>query len=82
MEPQPTHLDQRDPGKPAGDIRDEVDREIAAYGQLADLVLLVPEDRWAEFLRLTGVSGDGEVQYRGATLRKAAITAVVAQEGF
>jgi hypothetical protein len=82
MDPHPTHLDQRDPGKPRGDIRDEVDREIAAYGGLAELVLLVPEDRWSEFLRLAGVQGDDEVGYRGATLRKAAVTAVVAQEGF
>lgn len=83
--PEPSHLDQRDPGKAdVGDIREEVDREIDAYARdLHDLVLLVPEDRWDEFLRLAGLpTGGDEVGYRGVTLRKGAITAVVAQEGF
>ena len=85
MEPRPTRLDERDPAKAdVGDIREEVDREVDAYARdLHDLVLLVPEDRWAEFVRLSGVQGEaGEAQYRGVTLRKAAVTAVVAQEGF
>lgn len=82
--PPPTHLDRRDPGKPAGlDIREEVDREVDAYKGLAAVVLLVPEDRWDEFLRLSGCEAqDGEALYRGVTLRPAAVTAVVAQEGF
>ena len=84
-EPRPTHLDQRDPAKAdVKDIREEVDREIDAYDDLAGLVLQVPEDRWDEFLRLSGAvpaAGD-ETRYRGATLRKAPVTAVVAQEGF
>ncbi|HSV03449.1 MAG TPA: hypothetical protein VLI41_09605 [Phenylobacterium sp.] len=83
--PRPSHLDQRDPAKAdVRNVREEVDREIDAYGRdLHDLVLLVPEDRWAEFMLLTGGPGDrGETQYRGVTLRKAAVTAVVAQEGF
>jgi hypothetical protein len=67
----------------ARDIREEVDREIEAYGGAKDLVLLIPEDRWDEFLRLTGaVARDDEVQYCGVAFRKAAVTAVVAQEGF
>jgi len=85
MEPRPTHLDARDPAKSdAKDIREEVDREIAGYGRdLADLVLLVPEDRWAEFLRLTGCRSEGETcRYREVTLKKGPVTAVVAQEGF
>lgn len=83
--PHPSHLDRRDFGKAeVRDIREEVDREVEAYARdLHDLVLLVPEDRWEEFLRLSGASGDGgEAAYRGVTLRKAAVTAVVAQEGF
>jgi hypothetical protein len=83
--PRPTHLDQRDPAKSdASDIREVVDAEIDHYARdLHDLVLLVPEDRWAEFLRLTGAETNGEAaRYRGVSLRRAAVTAVVAQEGF
>jgi len=84
-QPQPSHLDQADPAK-AGvrDIRQEADREIEAYARdPSDLVLLMPEDRWEEFLRLTGGETDGEhTRYRGVLFRKAAVTAVVAQEGF
>lgn len=82
--PQPTHLDRQDPAKAAArDIREEVDREIDAYDGLASLVLLVPEDCWAEFLRLSGCGeADGETRYRGVTLRSGPVTAVVAQEGF
>lgn len=82
--PQPTHLDQHDPAKPRGlNIREEVDREVEAYEDLANLLLLVPEDHWAEFLELTGCEpADGEARYRGVLLRRAAVTAVVAQEGF
>jgi hypothetical protein len=81
-EPRPSHLDPRDPAK--ADVREEADREIDAYpGEAEELVLLMPEDRWAEFLRLTGLSAAGdEVRYRGVLFRKAAVTAVVAQEGF
>lgn len=85
-DPAPTHLDQKDPGKPAGlSIHEEADREIDAYENLADLVLLMPEDRWDEFLRETGEQPDeaaAEVRYRGVLFRKAPVTAVVAQEGF
>jgi hypothetical protein len=83
-QPHPTHLDARDPGKPRSlSIREEVDREIEAYDDLAALVLLAPDDRWDEFLRQTGCDDDGgEVHYRGVIVRKAAISAVVAQEGF
>jgi hypothetical protein len=87
---QPTHLDQRDPAMDgARDIRAEADREIDAYDDRAGLVLLMPEDRWADFLRLTDAAPQGEgggegeaTTYRGVTFRKAAVTAVVAQEGF
>jgi hypothetical protein len=80
----PTHLDTRDPARIGMGVREEVDREIEAYGDLAALVLLVPEDRWDEFLRDSGVSasGEGEARYRGVTLRRAAVTDVVVQEGF
>jgi hypothetical protein len=83
-QPRPTHLDERDPAKAdVTNIREEVDREIAAYEELANLVLLVPEDRWDEFLKLSGAEdAQGEIRYRGVTLRKGAVTAVVAQEGF
>ena len=83
-QPRPSHLDERDPAKAdVTSIREEVDREIEAYTDLASLVLLVPEDRWDEFLKLSGAKdAHGDASYRGATLRKAAVTAVVAQEGF
>jgi hypothetical protein len=83
--PRPTHLDQRDPAaSQAKDIREVVDLEVDHYGRdLHDLVLLVPEDRWDEFLRLSGAEVNGDAaRYRGVSLRKAAVTAVVAQEGF
>jgi len=82
--PHPSHLDQTDPAKAdVRDIREEADREIDAYSDLADLVLLMPEDRWDEFVRLTGgADTGGETLYRGVTFRKAPVTAVVAQEGF
>jgi hypothetical protein len=84
-QPAPTHLDRRDPANPAGlDIRAEADRELDHYGaDAAGLVLLIPEEKWAEFLRLTGADPEGEeARYRGAKFRKGAVTAVVAQEGF
>jgi hypothetical protein len=83
--PPPSHLDQRDPAKAdVANIREEVDREIEYYGRdLHDLVLLVPEDRWDEFLKLAGCeTRDDAVRYRGVVLQKAAVTAVVASEGF
>jgi hypothetical protein len=82
--PHPSHLDEHDPAKAdARDIREEADREIEAYDDPADLVLLMPEDRWAEFLRLIGAEDrDGEAQYRGVIFRRAAVTDVVVQEGF
>jgi len=83
--PEPTHLDQRDPANAdAKDIREEVDRELETYGRdLHDLVLLVPEDRWDDFLRLSGCEAEGDaVRYRGVSLKKGPVTAVVAQEGF
>jgi hypothetical protein len=83
--PHPSHLDQKDPAKAgARDIREEVDLEIDHYGRdLHDLVLLVPEDRWAELLQLSGCEADGEAaRYKGVTLKPGPVTAVVAQEGF
>ncbi len=66
------------------DIREEVDRELSAYADRAGLVMLVPEDRWAEFLQLAGFGADigEEAAYGGARCRKAAVTAVIAQDGF
>lgn len=83
--PEPSHLDTRDPANAdARDIREEADREIDAYpGDPADLVMLMPEDCWARFLALAGAADEGgEARYRGVRFRKAAVTAVVAQEGF
>lgn len=83
--PGPSHIETRDPGKAdARDIREEADREIDAYaGDLADLVLLMPEDAWDRFLALADARHeDGEARYRGVRFRKAAVTAVIAQEGF
>ena len=83
--PEPTHLHVQDPATvDPSDIREEVDREIEAHGQdLHDLVLLVPEDHWDEFLRVAECPSEGDVAgYRGVTLRKGAVTAVVVQEGF
>ncbi|MBS0360067.1 MAG: hypothetical protein JSR98_01700 [Proteobacteria bacterium] len=84
MEAPRTRLDTRDPGK-AGvrDIRDEVDCELDAHPERDGLVLLVPETRWDEFVRLSGAPADDEAAiYRGATLKRAAVTAVVVQQGF
>jgi hypothetical protein len=81
----PSHLDQHDPAKAdVRDIREEADREIDAYaGDLADLVLLLPEDDWEQFLQLTGGQDEGgHTRYRDVNFRKAAVTAVVAQDGF
>jgi len=82
--PTPTHLDERDPAMAgARDIREEADREIDAYRDRPGLVLLTPEDRWDDFLRLTGAKAqDGEATYRAVTFRRAAVTAIVVQEGF
>jgi hypothetical protein len=82
--PRPTHLDQHDPAKDAVlDIREQADRELDSYADASGLVLLIPEERWEEFLRLTGAEAEGDLApYRGATFRKAAVTDVVAQEGF
>lgn len=82
--PDPGH-DPQDPARAgARDIREAADREIDAYpGEAQDLVMLLPEDEWARFLELTGGRDvGGETRYRGVTFRKAAVTAVVAQEGF
>ncbi|RAK58017.1 hypothetical protein [Phenylobacterium deserti] len=84
--PHPAHLDERDPAKAdVRDIREEADRELEHYQAQGrkDLVLLIPEDRWDEFVQLTGgqASGD-ETTYREVTFKKAAVTAVIAQDGF
>lgn len=66
-------------------LRDDVDREIERYNGLEGLVLLVPEERWAEVRSFDGVrpgEAEDEVIYRGARLHPGAVTAVVAQEGF
>ena len=84
-DPRPSHLDLRDPAKAdVRDIREEVDREIDFYARdLHDLVLLVPEDRWDEFLRLSGCEAENDAaRYKGVVLRKGPVTAVVAEEGF
>lgn len=82
--PEPTHLDQRDPAMAgARDIREEADREIAAHGARSGLVLLLPEDGWDDFLRLTrAAERDGHAVYRDVTFRRAAVTAIIPEEGF
>ncbi|MFC3078082.1 hypothetical protein ACFODL_08290 [Phenylobacterium terrae] len=82
--PAPTHLDARDPGKPRSlDIREEVERELDAYPSTENLVLLVPEDCWGDLTRQLGASPQAEeTTYKGVRLRKAAVSAVVAQDGF
>ena len=83
-EPNPSHLAQTEPAKRGLDIRREVDAEIDHDApDLHDLVLLVPDDRWDEFLKASGTEArDGEARYRGVVLRPGPVTAVVAQEGF
>ena len=83
-EPEPTHLDQTDPAKTNLDIRQEVDAEIDHYApDLHALVLLVPEDKWDEFLSTSRCEiSEGAAHYCGVTLRPGAVTAVVVQEGF
>ncbi|HEY9219171.1 MAG TPA: hypothetical protein VIO94_14070 [Phenylobacterium sp.] len=83
-DPAPSHLDTRDPSKPDRmPIREEVDRELAAYPDADGLVLLTPEDCWTDLARQLGAdAGADEIEYRGVRLRKAAVTAVVAQDGF
>ena len=62
---------------------EEMDREIDAHQERRDLVLLMPEDRWDEFLRLTGAADrGGAASYRGMAFRRAAVTAIIPQEGF
>jgi hypothetical protein len=82
----PAHLDLTDPAKAeVRDIREEADLELEAYDDRDGLVLLIPEDRWAEFVQRAGqdAAGDGDgVRYRGALLRPGPVTAVIAQEGF
>jgi hypothetical protein len=83
--PHPSHLDQRDPANAdTRDIRVEADREIDHYAEhdRNDLVLLMPEDRWDEFLEFAERHGREEALYRGVRFRKAAVTAVIAQDGF
>ena len=82
--PAPTHLDARDPAKPRRlDIREEVERELDAYPGGEDLVLLVPEDCWGDLIRQLGASPEAdEATYKGVRLKKAAVSAVVVQEGF
>lgn len=84
ISPAPTHLDARDPAKPRElDIREEVDRELEAYPDTEDLVLLVPEDCWSDLTRQLGANAaDDEASYKGVRLKKAAVSAVVAQDGF
>ena len=43
----------------------------------------MPEGRWDEFLQLSGCEAEGDFTgYKGVTLKKAAVTAVVVEEGF
>jgi len=63
-------------------ILDQADQEIDAHKDLAGLILLMPEDQWADFLNLVGGSGGDTVEYRGVMFRKAPVTAIVPEEGF
>lgn len=66
-------------------LLDQADQEIDAHGDLAGLVLLMPEDQWDAFVALVDAP-DAEdqttVSYRGVTFRKAPVTAIVPEEGF
>ncbi|MET0293537.1 MAG: hypothetical protein ABW042_00850 [Phenylobacterium sp.] len=83
-DPPSTHLNTRDPGKPARlTIVEEVERELAGYGDRQGLVLLAPEDCWADLAGQLGADASAEeIEYKGVRLRRAAVTAVVAQDGF
>ena len=50
-----------------------------------DLAFMLPEDRWDEFLNLTGLTPEGdppETTYRGVRFKRAPVTAIIHEEGF
>lgn len=65
-------------------IRHDIDQEIDQHDGATSLVLLAPEDGWTSLMSEPGVEpvADGEARYRGATLRRAAVSAVIPGEGF
>lgn len=68
------------------DIRQQADQEIeASRDGDADVAFSLPEDRWDEFLVLTGTTAQdnsSEVTYRGVLFKRAAVTEIIHQEGF
>jgi hypothetical protein len=68
------------------DIQQQADQEIeASRDGDSDIALLLPEDRWDEFLSLTGAAAQGdppEATYRGVRFKRAPVTAIVHEEGF
>lgn len=68
------------------DIKQQADQEIeASRDGDADIAFLLPEDRWDEFVSLTGAAPQGdppEATYRGVRFKRAAVTAIVHEEGF
>ncbi len=67
-------------------IKEQADQEIeVSRDGDADIPFLMPEDRWDEFLTLTGVQPEGdppEATYRGVRFKRAPVTAIVHEEGF
>lgn len=67
-------------------IKDEADQEIeASRDGDVDIAFLLPEDRWDEFLALTGARPEGdppEATYRGVRFKRAPVVAIIHEEGF
>jgi hypothetical protein len=67
-------------------IKDQADQEIeASRDGDVDIAFLLPEDRWDEFLSLTGAVAEGEppeATYRGIRFKRAPVTAIIYEEGF
>lgn len=68
------------------DIKQQADQEIeASRDGDVDVPFLLPEDRWDEFLELTGATPESdppEATYRGVRFKRAPVTAIVHEEGF
>lgn len=66
------------------DILQQADREIDAAGD-ASIGFLMPEDQWEAFVAETRATPEGdppEIIYRGIRFKRAAVTAIVHEEGF
>jgi hypothetical protein len=64
-------------------VLEQADCEIDAHADRTDLVLLMPEDCWSDFVAQDGVRTEGEAAvYRGVRFTKGPVTAVIPEEGF